>query len=105
MSGAAVVIPFSSNVVWSASSGLVFSLALAGDAVLEMPTGLTPNAYVINVYQDTSGGHKLTFAAGYRARLGVLPVMTSSPGAHDILTLVSDGLHIDVSVWPNLIPL
>lgn len=76
-----------------------FSLVLGGNRTLANPTGLLPGqAGQIVVTQGDPGGWVLTYGAVWKFRLGIPPVLSTTPGAMDILSYyVVDTSRIAIS--------
>lgn len=87
---------------WDLSRGYMFKMTIEGNTVLNLPSNLRPGSWVMYVKQDAVGGHRMDFQAGYYGPRGLLPVLSTLPNAVDILTFISDGEHLAVSIQANL---
>lgn len=69
---------------------LFHQVTIANSRVLAFPSGV-PNAGItvyLKVRQNGTGGHSLTYAAGYEGSRGVLPVINNLPNAETLLCIV-----------------
>ncbi len=102
-SGSAIVpLTFGSTINWDLANGSIFSVTMANNATLAVPANLAAGAYAIYVAQDSTGSHTLDFAANFRSSLGIPPILSTAPNAVDLLSFVSDGTHLDVSIQRSL---
>lgn len=96
VSGLATFFGISMNVItlpdglitWDCHLGNIAETLLTEDSVLENLVNPEPGSYVLRVKQDDVGGHTLTFGSDYRTPEGELPVLTTTPGAVSILTIL-----------------
>lgn len=109
LSAPATALSVASGLVnWNLSTNSVFELALNQNATLQFPINPRPGSFLVYVAQDSTGSRTLTIApgVGFRAPMGVAPILSSAPGAVDILQCTSgDGVNFDVSIVRSLIGL
>lgn len=97
-----VTIPYSTTLNWDVDSARIFSVTLSSpNTLLNMPSNLRPGAFIIYVKQDEIGSRSLNFASGIRSARGQAPLLSTNPNAVDILSFVSDGTYLDVSIQAN----
>jgi hypothetical protein len=84
-----------SSIAWNLAAAPTASLTLTGNHTLANPSNMTAGGtYILIVTQDGSGSHTLAYSSDYKWPLGTAPVLSTAPGAVDILTFVSDGTHM-----------
>jgi hypothetical protein len=92
------------TVNWNAALGSIATVTLAGDRVMGAPSNLRVGTYILHVIQDGAGGRTLDFASAgvYKWVAGVTPELTSTPGARDVISFVSDGTYLYGSWLPDV---
>lgn len=84
-----------STVAWDVSLGAVAKVTLGGNRTLGAPTNLVDGGtYILRVIQDGTGTRTLAYNAVFKWPAATAPVLTTTAGAIDILTFVSDGTNL-----------
>jgi len=87
---------------WNASNKNIFTVTLNQDCQLANPSNLIPNAtYQIIIKQDSTGLRAMTFGSKFRWPNGETPTLSLDGDAIDILTGISDGTDIFVTLVQN----
>lgn len=90
------------SIAWSAGNGNIFQLTVNQTCHLENPSNLQPFAtYQIMIKQDTTGFRTMTFGNSFLFPNGVVPSLSLDPNAMDILTGISDGTYLYVTMVQN----
>jgi hypothetical protein len=85
------------NITVNLNLGGVMVVTLGGNRTLDNPTGQTAGTkYVLRVIQDGTGGRTLAYGNLYKFPGGVLPTLSSTAGAIDILEFKSDGTNMNL---------
>lgn len=85
------------------SSGNVFTVTLGGNRTLGAPSNQAAGAtYIWKFTQDGTGGRTLAFNAVFKFPGGVDPTLTTSAGAVDIVSALSDGTNLYCATLLNL---
>ena len=100
--GSVDVLVFSASQDWDVAQSYMFELTLTGNTELQLPTNLRAGTWIMYVKQDATGNRTMDFQTGFRGPRGLLPVLSTLPGAVDILSFISDGTNIDVSIQANM---
>lgn len=83
------------NISWELSSNQVSEVILASDRNLDNPTNMqNGSTYVLTVRQDSAGSRTLTYGPAYLWPSGVVPVLTTTGHASDLLTFLSNGTNM-----------
>lgn len=83
------------SVAWDVDDSHVAFLTLEGNRTLETPTSMQRGGtYILVVTQDATGGRTLAYSSDFKFPGGSAPVLSTSAGAIDILTFVSDGTSL-----------
>lgn len=101
--GAVVTLTDAATVASDFSLGNNFTVTLAGNRTLGLPTNLVAGqAGQIVVKQDATGARTLAYNSVWKFRSGAPPVLSTPAGALDILSYyVVDAVTIAVSVGTN----
>jgi hypothetical protein len=88
------------SISWDWSQGPIAKVTLGGNRTLAAPTGLNGKAgtWSLKIYQDGDGSRTLSFDSAYLFPGGNDPVLSTAAGAHDVLTIVSDGTTHDCAL-------
>jgi len=87
---------------WDAGTKNIFTITLDQDCQLANPTNLVPNAtYQIIIKQNTDGLKAMTFGNKFRWPNGETPTLSLDGDAIDILTGISDGTDLFVTLVQN----
>ncbi len=100
----AAVLTFASTINWSAATASIYKITLSGDALLANPTAGTLIAdatYQFIIKQDNTGVRALTFGNVFRFPNGDVPTLSTDANAIDIMTGISDGNNIFVTMVQN----
>ena len=79
---------------WNTASGRVATVTLGGNRTMAAPTNLKVGTYILHVIQDGTGSRTLAWNAVFKFPAGVDPVLTTTAGARDVLSFVSDGTNL-----------
>lgn len=79
-----------------------FKVTLGGNRSLANPSNRQDGTYLWHVYQDSTGGRSLTFGNAFKFPSGVVPVLSTTANAHDLLTCDSDGINLYCSLLKDL---
>ena len=79
------------SITWDTSLGQIATITLGGARTLANATNLKVGTYILNVIQDGTGSRTLTWGRGYFFPGNIKPTLTTTAGARDIVTGVSDG--------------
>ena len=90
------------TVSWDTSLGQIATLTLGGNRSLSAPSNLRIGTYILYIIQDATGSRTLTFPAIVKWSSGVAPPLSTSPGARDIFSFVSDGTNLYGSFIPDV---
>jgi len=83
------------SIVWDVSANQVCSVTLEGNRTLANPTNMKDGAvYVLTVKQDATAPRLLAYDTAYKFPGGVVPVLSTTNGAVDILSFISDGVNM-----------
>jgi len=82
-----------STVAWPADTVQIATLTIAGNRTLGAPSNAVFGTYVIIITQGSGGSHTLAYNAVFKWPGGTAPTLSTSAGAIDILTFVSDGTN------------
>jgi hypothetical protein len=90
---------------WDGLKGNIFELTLTqSPTVLANPTNLQRGStYQIIISQDGTGWRSMTFGTAYLFPNGTVPVLSQNPNAIDILTGISDGTYLYVTMVQNFL--
>lgn len=85
------------------SLGNVFTVTLGGNRTLGAPSNLSAGAtYVWRFTQDGTGSRTLAYNAVFKFPGGTAPTLTTTAGAVDIISGVTNGTNVYCSFLPNL---
>jgi len=80
------------HISWDLDDGGSAKVTLAGDRTLDNPTHMVDGAiYRLRVIQDATGTRTLAYGAAYLWPGGVVPALSATAGAVDIVTWLCDG--------------
>jgi len=86
-----------------ASLGNVFTVTLGGNRTLGAPTNLVAGAtYIWRITQDGSGSRTLAYNAVFKWPSGAAPTLTTTAGAIDIISGLSNGTNVYCTFIGNL---
>jgi hypothetical protein len=86
------------NIATDCDDGNIHQVTLAGNRTLDNPTNLQVGTYVWRIVQDGTGSRTLTFGTAFNFAGGGTPVLSSTPGAVDIITGISNGAELQCSI-------
>lgn len=96
-SGGAQTLTDQATITWNVNRGAVATVTLAGNRTMAAPTNLRNGAaYILTVVQDGTGSRTLTWNSIFKWEGGTAPTLTTTAGAYDIFTFVSDGTNLRV---------
>ena len=91
----AVTLASGVSIATDCRTGSVFILVLSTNATLLSPTGLVAGAsYLWKITQDSVGGRTLSYSASFKWPGGVVPALSTAPGAVDVISAITDGTAI-----------
>ena len=102
LGGGILILPYASSLNWDLETSFMFKTTLTGSVTLNIPSNIRAGSWIMYVVQDNVGGRQMTFDAAYLGPRGLLPVLSTLPNAVDILSFVSDGVTVAVSIQANL---
>jgi len=80
---------------WDLSKNQATSVTLTGDRTLGNPLNQVDGAsYILNVIQDGTGGHTLSFSSDYIFTEASTPILSIAPDAVDIFHFYSNGTEL-----------
>jgi len=83
------------SIVWDVEDKQSTAVTLTANRALANPTNqIDKGTYVLRVVQDGTGSRTLTFGANYKWPGGTAPTLTTTAGAVDIISFVSDGTNM-----------
>jgi len=97
--GGATALTDASTVATDASLGGFFTLTIGGNRTLGAPTNLTAGfSYCWKITQGGGGSNTLAYNSVFKWAGGTAGVLSTAAGAIDILTGISDGTNIYVTL-------
>lgn len=90
------------SISWNAALGQVATVTLGGNRTLANATNLKVGTYILHIIQDGTGSRTLSFASQYKWPAGVAPTLTTTIGARDLISFVSDGTLMYGSFLPDV---
>jgi hypothetical protein len=91
-----------STISWDVSQGQIATVTLGGNRTMNAPTNLKVSTYLLHVIQDSTGSRTLTWNSVFKWPAGVAPPLTTTAGARDVFSFVSDGTNLYGSFLPNV---
>lgn len=85
---------YGATVTWNPAIGGYGILTLAGNPTLANPINLVIGTYVLALVQDATGSRTVTWGTAWKFPGGVKPVLSTAPGAVDLMTFFSDGTNM-----------
>lgn len=82
------------TITWDTSLGKIATVTIGGSRTMAAPTNLRVGTYILNVIQGGSGSYTITWNAVFKWPAGVAPTLTTTVGARDIMSFVSDGTNL-----------
>ena len=80
------------SIVWDVEDKQSTAVTLTANRALANPTNqIDKGTYILRVVQDGTGSRTLSFGANYKWPGGTAPTLTTTAGAVDIISFVSDG--------------
>ena len=80
------------NISWNQLNSTTAQVTITDDRTLSNPTnGSEGLVYTLKVIQDIAGGHILNFGSTFKFPGGMIPILSTAPGAVDILRFWYDG--------------
>lgn len=80
---------------WNLSTAQVAKLTIGGNRTLANPTNMVDGGtYILRITQDGTGSRTLAYGTAYKWPGGTAPVLSTTAGAVDIITFVSDGTNM-----------
>jgi hypothetical protein len=91
----------SPNTIWNAASGQIAYLTLTGNTTVTV-TNPKVQTYILHAIQDSTGSRTITWGSNFKWPAGAAPALTTTAGARDIISFVSDGTNMYGSFLPNV---
>jgi hypothetical protein len=86
---------------WDVSLGNIAKVTLGGNRVFANPTNLRDGSYVLHIIQDGTGSRTITsWGANFKWLGGVVPTLTTTIGARDILSFTAENGILYGSLLP-----
>lgn len=84
------------TITWDASSIQLATLTINGNRTLANPTNLSAKTYALIVTQGSGGNHTLAYGSAFlwAGGSGSAFVLSTTSGAIDVVTWISDGTHM-----------
>ena len=83
------------SIAWNLEDFQSTAVTLTDNRALANPTNqIDKGTYVLRVVQDGTGSRTLSFGANYKFSGGIAPTLTTTAGAVDLLSFVSDGTNM-----------
>lgn len=83
------------NIAWNLNTQQVAEVELGGNRTLLNPTNMADGGtYILRVSQDIVGSRTLAYGSAYKWANGIVPVLSTTVGAIDIITFTSDGVSM-----------
>lgn len=83
------------SIAWNVANGAFATVTLGGNRALANPTNLVAGAsYALKVTQDGTGSRTLSYGSAFKWAGGTAPTLSTTAGAVDILTFISDGTNL-----------
>lgn len=80
------------TISWNLDNAQTAKVTLGGNRTLANPTNMVDGGtYVLRVLQDGTGSRTLAYGSAYKWPAGTAPTLTTTAGAVDIITFVSNG--------------
>ncbi|MDE2233454.1 MAG: hypothetical protein KGJ90_05085 [Patescibacteria group bacterium] len=80
---------------WNLNTQQAAKVTLGGNRTLANPTNMQAGGtYTLIIVQDGTGSRTLAYGANYKWPAGTAPVLSTTAGAIDIITFVSDGTNM-----------
>ena len=94
------------SIGWNTSSGQIATVTLT-DGVgasrsFSAPTNLKVATYILHVIQGGTGSKTITWNSVFKWPAGVAPTLTTTSGARDVFSFVSDGTNLYGSFIPDV---
>lgn len=78
------------SISWDMNLGSIAQVTLEGSRTLATPINIEAGSkYVLKITQDAAGSRTLTYSADFRFTGGIVPVLTSTANAVDIIEFIS----------------
>jgi hypothetical protein len=87
---------------WDTSLGRIATVTLGASRTIAAPTNLKVGTYILYVVQGGSGSYTLTWNSVFKWTAAVAPPLTTTVGARDVFTFVSDGTNLYGSFIPDV---
>ena len=90
------------TIAWNTANGSVAYVTLGGNRTMGAPTNLHVGTYVLHVIQDGAGSRGLGWNSVFKWPGGVAPTLTTTAGARDLFSFISDGTYLYGSFLPDV---
>jgi hypothetical protein len=88
---------YAATVTLNAALGSASTLILTGNAIIANPINLVVGAYIMKIVQDATGSRTVTWGTAWKFPGGVVPVLSTTANAVDIISAYSDGTNMYAS--------
>ena len=99
-----LTLAWAQTINWNAAAATIYKVTLTGDGSLANPTANTlidGATYMFIIKQDNTGVRALTFGTAFRFPNREAPTLSTDANAIDIITGISDGTNLFVTMVQN----
>jgi hypothetical protein len=90
-----------STINWDVSLGNIAKVTLGGNRIFANPTNVRDGSYVLHLIQDGTGSRTITsWGANFKWLGGVVPTLTPTAGARDIISITAESGTLCGSLLP-----
>ena len=82
------------TIAWDASLGRVATVTLGASRTFGAPSNLRVGTYILHVIQGGTGSYTITWNGVFKWPAGVAPTLTTTVGARDVMSFISDGTNL-----------
>jgi hypothetical protein len=85
---------YGATINWNSSLGIAAKCTMTGNPIIANPTNLFVGTMVLILIQDGTGSRTVTWGTAYKFPAGVKPVLSTAPGAIDLMSFFCDGTNL-----------
>lgn len=82
------------TIAWNTALGQVATVTIGASRTMGAPSNLKIGTYILHVIQGGSGSYGITWNSVFKWPAGVSPVLTTTVGARDVFSFISDGTNL-----------
>lgn len=82
------------TISWNTASGQVATVTIGASRTMGAPSNLKVGTYILHVIQGGSGSYGITWNSVFKWPAGVAPVLSTTVGARDVFSFISDGTNL-----------